>query len=339
MLEVEHQVYLSNQVRELDRIAIEEFNIPSFRLMQRAAEAAFNEIQVTWPNAAHIIVFVGTGNNGGDGYVIASIAMVSGYKVKVIQVGDHTQLQGDAKKAHDLYMEQGGMCEKYDGSELGIARVVKGDYASAIHNINQNAAPVLGVDVPSGLNGDNGQPLGVAVKADVTVTFVGKKLGLFTALGRAYSGKIIFNHLQIPIEVYQSMSSTCRSIKLSALYDVLGERNADAHKGDFGHVLVIGGNEGMAGAVMLAAEAAARAGSGLVSVATLPQHASIALQSCREVMVHGVESVRELNTLLDHASVIAIGPGLGKNAWAKELFSRILEFDLPLVVDKPKRSK
>jgi len=344
--DVADQIYLTNQVRELDRIAIEELNIPGFTLMQRAAEAAFNEIQQAWPNANHIIVLVGTGNNGGDGYVIASLALAAKIKTKVIQVGNHAALQGDAKKAQDMFIGGGGLCVAFDEKEFtncdvmvdallgtGLARTVTGDYAAAIEIANQHSAPIVSVDVPSGLNADNGCSLGVSIQADTTVTFVGMKLGLLTAAGREYSGKIIFNNLQIPKEVYQSMSSTCQSIQLSDLQVLLGKRDADAHKGDFGHVLVIGGNTGMAGSVMLAAEAAARTGSGLVSVATLPQHATAALPSCREIMVHGVSSVKELNPLLHQATVVAIGPGLGRDAWAKKLFSRILDVDIPMVVD------
>jgi NAD(P)H-hydrate epimerase len=354
MLEVQNQIYLSDQVRELDRIAIEEFNIPGFTLMQRAAQAAFSELQQSWSHANHAIVLAGAGNNGGDGYLIAALALAENIKVKVIQFGDHSTLTGDAKKAHDFYIESGGLCVTFDKDEFiecdvivdallgtGLKRPVTGDYAAAIELVNdlasnmssRNAAHVLSVDIPSGLDANSGCPLGIAIKADVTVTFVGMKLGLFTAAGREYSGRIVFNHLKIPKEVYQSMSATCHSIQLSDLHSVLGKRHADAHKGSFGHVLCIGGNTGMAGSVMLAAEAAARTGSGLVSVATLSKHATAAVQSCREIMVHGVDSVKELNPLLTQASVIVIGPGLGQDAWAKELLSRVLEFDLPMVVD------
>ena len=346
MSETKNQIYLRDQVRELDRTAIEEFNIPSFTLMQRAAKATFNEIRQAWPNANHIIVLAGTGNNGGDGYVIASLALAAKFKVEVIQVGDHSKLQGDAKKAHELFVENSGHCVAFDEKAFsncdviidallgtGLTRTVRGSYANAIELANQHSAPILSVDIPSGLNANSGCPLGVAIQAETTVTFVGMKLGLLTASGREYSGKIIFNHLQIPKEVYRSMSATCQSIQLSDLQYKLGKRNADAHKGDFGHVLIIGGNSGMAGSAMLAAEAAARTGSGLVSVATLPQHATAALQSCREIMVHGVSSVKELNPLLKQATVVAIGPGLGQDSWAKKILARIFEFDIPMVVD------
>lgn len=351
MLEVQNQIYLSDQVRELDRIAIEEFNIPGFTLMQRAATAAFNELLHSWPNMKRIIVLAGVGNNGGDGYLIAALALTENIQVKVIQCGDHRALTGDAKKAHDVYVDKGGLCVAFDVNEFtecdiivdallgtGLKRPVTGDYATAIELVNnlvneQHVTHVLSVDIPSGLDANSGCPLGRAIKADVTVTFVAMKLGLLMAAGREYSGRIVFNHLKIPKEVYQSMSATCHSIQLKDLHAVLGKRHADAHKGRFGHVLCIGGNIGMAGSVMLAAEAAARTGSGLVSVATLPEYAATAVQSCREIMVHGVDSVKELNPLLKQASVIVIGPGLGQDAWAKELLSRVLEFDLPMVVD------
>ncbi len=346
MSETSNQIYLRDQVRELDRTAIEEFNIPSFTLMQRAAKAVFSEIQQAWPNANHIIVLAGTGNNGGDGYVVASIALAAKFKVEVIQVGDHAKLQGDAKKAHELFVENSGHCVAFDEKALsncdvivdallgtGLTRTVGGSYANAIELANQHSAPILSVDIPSGLDANNGCPLGVAIQAETTVTFVGMKLGLLTAAGREYSGKIIFNHLQIPKEVYRSMSATCQPVQLSDLQSKIGKRNVDAHKGDFGHVLIIGGNTGMAGSVMLAAEAAARTGSGLVSVATLQQHAAVALQSCREIMVYGVSSVKELNLLLKQATVVVIGPGLGQDAWAKKISARIFEFDIPMVVD------
>lgn len=346
MNNISNLIYLGEQVRELDRIAIEEFNIPSFDLMQRAAHVAFSELRSSWPTAKKLIILVGTGNNGGDGYVVAALALEMNLDVQLIQVGDHTKLCGDAKKAHDLYTEKGGKGESFNDRAFlacdvivdallgtGLTRKVTGQYERAIHFVNQHAAPVLSVDIASGLNADTGCPMGCAIKADVTTTFVGQKLGLYTSAGREYSGKIIFNHLEIPCEVYQSMPSTCQSIELSEMHAVLGTRNANAHKGDFGHVLVIGGNSGMAGSVMLAAAAAIRTGAGLVSVATKPQHATAALQSCREVMVHGVDNLEMLNDLLKQCSVIAIGPGLGKDDWAKHLFSRVLEFDLPMVVD------
>lgn len=123
------------------------------------------------------------------------------------------------------------------------------------------------------------------------------------------------------------------SIRLSDLSKLLGDRPLDSHKGHYGHVLVVGGNSGMAGASNLAAEAAARTGAGLVSVATIPQHASSGLNFCREIMVHGVETSHHMQSLLNRASVVAIGPGLGQDAWAQTMFSLAMRFRGPVVFD------
>ena len=346
MNNIPKEIYLSAQVRELDRIAIEEFKVPSFTLMQRAGEATFKVILELWPKLQHIIVLAGPGNNGGDGYVIAELARSANVQVEIVQVGDHSKLKGDAKQARDKYVETGGIYNQYLQQPLhncdlivdallgtGLIRLVEGDFKSIIEFANSHSAPVISADIPSGLNANNGVPLGEAIIADVTVSFVGMKLGLLTGSGRRFSGKVYFSDLQIPKKVYQSMTITCNNIVLADLYNKLGERNADAHKGDFGHTLLIGGNQGYTGSVMLAAEAAARTGCGLISVATHPSNITSAAQMCREVMVHAVASVKELDDLLKRVDVVAIGPGLDQDQWARELMSRVLEFNLPMVVD------
>ena len=346
MCSIPKNIYLAKQVRELDRIAIEEFKVASFDLMQRAGSAAFAAIQQHWPSFKKILVFAGPGNNGGDGYVIAALALKAGLQAEVMQVADHSKLKGDAKKAHDEFIKLKGRCLRFPVNKLpecdvivdamlgtGLTREVEGDFKSAIDLINNSSHAVLSADIPSGLDADCGVELGSAVVADITVTFVGMKLGLVTGAGRRYSGKVIFNDLEIPSQVYQSMPATCEHINLQDLTTILGKRKGDAHKGNFGHVLVVGGNQGMAGSVMLAAEAAARTGAGLVSVATIPQHVTAAVSTCREVMVHAVENIQQLEPLLKRVTVIAIGPGLGQDAWAKKLLARVLELKLPLVLD------
>lgn len=343
---IPESVYLAEQVRELDRIAIEECKIDSFTLMRRAGAAAFELIRQSWPGVRSMIVVAGTGNNGGDGYVIARLARLANIRVMVVQVGDHARLRGDAKRAHGEYLEQAGEYAVFDGRSLpgcnlivdallgtGLTRPVTGTMDTIIQCINRHSAAILSIDVPSGLDADHGYPFGNAVVADTTITFVGMKLGLLTGAGRRYAGNLHFNDLQIPENVYSLASPVCRSISLVQVQSSLNQRRADAHKGDFGHVLVIGGNKGMAGSVMLAATAAARTGCGLVSVVTRQQHANVAMDSCREAMMHGAESSQDLDTLLKRATVVAIGPGLGRDRWAKDLFAHVLELDLPLVLD------
>ena len=338
-------VYLARQVREMDRIAIEKFRIPGYTLMQRAGEAAFDLIRERWPDAGCMVLLVGPGNNGGDGYVMARLARAAGVPVQVIQAGDHASLKGDAGIAHDAYLECGGSCAEFSGDlpdcdlivdallGSGLARQVEGEFAAAIRCINAHRAPVLSVDIPSGLDADCGVPLGDAVIARATITFVGMKLGLITGAGRRYSGKIYFSGLQVPDAVQQSVPAACQVIDSEKLRARMAQRRADAHKGEYGHALIIGGNSGMTGAVMLAAEAAARTGAGLVSVATGSRHAPMLGTSCREVMVHGVETAADLDEWVQRASVVAIGPGLGHDHWARSMLARILELELPVVMD------
>ena len=346
MSSIPENIYLVRQVREMDRMAIKQCGIPGYTLMRRAGQAAFDLIQATWPDAGDIVVLAGPGNNGGDGYVIARLALAAGKQVSVIQSDDHSGLAGDAGRARKAYLDNGGLCTVFTGRALpgcdlvvdallgsGLTRPVKGQFATAIQAMNAQPAPILSVDVPSGLDADHGLALGDAVIAEATITFAGMKLGLITGAGRRHAGRIFFDDLQIPDEVFQSVPACCHRVALEDLYAQIGVRHSDAHKGDFGHALLIGGNAGMAGSVALAAQAAVRAGSGLVSIATIPQHASQMIAACPEVMVHGVHGVKELDSLIRRATVVAIGPGLGRDQWARGLLAKVLELELPTVVD------
>ena len=189
---------------------------------------------------------------------------------------------------------------------------------------------ILSIDIPSGINADTGSVMGVAVNADVTATFMGRKRGMYTHDGLEYSGQIEFNDLDIPFESFQKLGdSDCYKLE----HHLLSARNRNSHKGNFGHVLVIGGDEGYLGASQMAAEAAMRVGSGLVSVATRKSHAAQLSIAVPEVMSHGVETLDELMPLIKQANVIVIGPGLGQSEWAKLLFARVLESDLPIIID------
>ncbi len=346
MSSIPENIYLVKQVRELDRLAIEKCGIPGYTLMCRAGKAAFDLIQTTWPQAGKIAVFAGPGNNGGDGYVIARLALAAGRQVSVIPSGDHSGLTGDAGRARKDYLDNGGRCTDFASNVLsgcdlvvdallgsGLARPVEGTFAAAIQAMNTRPVPILSVDVPSGLDADNGWALGEAVTAQATITFVGMKLGLLTGAGRHHAGRLFYDDLQIPGEVFESVPACCDRLSLDGLHARIGVRPLNAHKGSFGHVLLIGGNSGMPGSIALAAQAAARTGSGLVSIATVEQHAGLMVSACPEVMVHGIHEVDELAALIRRASVVAIGPGLGRDQWARDLLAKVLELDLPTVVD------
>jgi NAD(P)H-hydrate epimerase len=191
----------------------------------------------------------------------------------------------------------------------------------------------VAIDIPSGLHADRGEILGVAVKAGLTVSFIGLKQGRFTGAGPACCGEICFDDLAVPADLYGSVTASCHLYDGSDLPVLLPQRARTAHKGDHGHVLVIGGDNGMAGAARMAAEAAARCGAGLVSIATRAVHAGIQAALRPELMFRGVETVDELTPLLERATVIAAGPGMGTSSWGRKLLEAAIERDLPLILD------
>jgi NAD(P)H-hydrate epimerase len=199
--------------------------------------------------------------------------------------------------------------------------------------MNSHPAQVMAIDIPTGVHGDTGQVMGTAVAADLTVTFVGLKAGLFAGEGAELSGTIVFDGLDVPERCRPHDKAMSRRISSRVLRRCLTRRPRSAHKGDFGHVLIIGGGEGMPGAVRLAGEAALRTGAGLVSIATHPSHATVIVGSRPELMSHGIADAESLGPLLERATAIAFGPGLGTSEWSRQLHAAVSELDLPSVWD------
>ena len=346
MHELPVKLYRAAQVRELDRIAIEERGIPGYTLMSRAGEAAFRWLQQRWSKARRIAVVCGGGNNGGDGYVVARLARQAGLDARVLTITDPTQLRGDAETAWRDARDADIVIMPFSTAELhnvdlivdailgtGLERDVSGVWREAIEAMNANPADILALDIPSGLHADTGVILGVAVRAAATLTFIGLKQGLFTGQGPACCGEIRFADLGVPPDIYPALHPACWRYNGEELFTQLSRRSRSAHKGSFGHVLVVGGDLGMGGAARLAAEAAARCGAGLTSIATRSAHAGLQAAARPELMFHGVETPAELNPLLHRATVVAIGPGLGRGDWGRALLHAILASDKSLVVD------
>lgn len=339
-------LYRAGQVRELDRVAIKEMGIPGLCLMERAGAAAFNILKDRWPRARRIIILCGIGNNGGDGYVLARLAYLAGYDVTVIQIGEAAKLKGDARTAFDAMTAVGLLCHKFTEKKLtvvdvvidalfgtGLDREVSGQWREAIEALNRCTCPILSLDIPSGLHADTGTVLGVAVQAQVTISFIALKQGMFTGDGPDYCGKVHFDDLQVPAATYKSVKSSVTRLDYESLKTALPKRSRIAHKGTFGHVLIIGGDTGMTGAVRLAADGAARVGAGLISVATRTTHAALINLMRPEMMSHGVDTAEQLWPLLEKANVIAIGPGLGQSIWARAMLDAVKDLKKPVVVD------
>ena len=368
-------LYRARDVRELDRLAIEEGGVPGIELMERAGLESFRVLRDRWPAARRVAVVAGPGNNGGDGFVVARLAALAGLSVSVILIEDAARMAGDARTTYRRLLREApdlvpirdvagdpeapappacrsgpvpirGMAgdpEKDPGEDpevivdalfgTGLARAVSGAAAEAVRAMNASPAPVLALDVPSGIHSDTGRVLGDAVRAAATVSFIGLKQGLFTREGRECAGEIVYRDLGAPGHVFARVAASARRMAYRDCAGLLGARRRDAHKGRFGHVLVVGGDHGFAGAAGLAGAAAGRTGAGLVSVATRPEHVAALVVSRPEMMVHGIESPAALDPLIERASVIAVGPGLGRGRWGAALLERIASADRALVID------
>jgi len=339
-------LYTAEQVRELDRLAIQEAGIPGYTLMSRAGKACWQRLQSCWPDARSIVVVCGTGNNGGDGFVVARFALAAGLQVRLLQMGDEDRIKGDALTARTDFVVASGTVAAFAADALagadviidallgtGLQQALEGAWRDAVVAMNASGIPVLAVDIPSGLDADSGAVPGVAVHAVETVTFIGRKRGLYTGQGRDFAGRVSFADLDVPDSVYASCATECRLVDQPVLGQLAAQRPRAAHKGDFGHVLVLGGGPGMVGAARLAGEAALRSGAGLVSLATHVEHAAVIAAACPELIAHAVATPLELIDLMKRATVIVAGPGLGQSAWAQSLLSAVLESKLPRVLD------
>lgn len=339
-------LFNAKTVRELDRLAIENTGISSFDLMQKAGAVAFVELIETFGEPSFLHVFCGGGNNGGDGYIVAALAAASNISVTIYEVGNTTAISGDAELAKQLCVEaninmqepsvdcdlsQGVIVDSLLGT--GFGGPLRGNFALAIEVINSSFLPVLSIDVPSGLSSDTGAVEDIAVKADLTVTFVGAKQGLFTGRGPALCGEIIYDSLDIPEAVLQKMSPSAELMDLSELVEYIPELDADVHKNQRGHCMVIGGDLSFGGAAIMAAEASLKTGSGLTSLVTRPEHVAASLARQPEIMACAVASGQQLEPLLDRPNVLVIGPGLGRSSWSEQLMQKAMATDLPMVVD------
>ena len=346
MCNLPHSIYSVEGVRQVDRAAIKGLGIPGYTLMKSASVEALNEATSFFPAAQRWQVFCGAGNNGGDGYVLARLAAQRGISVSVTALTPPENLQGDAATAYADFIADGGQVDPWGGAPddhvdlivdavlgSGLVRDVEGQYADAVNAINNQSSPVMALDIPSGLDGDSGAIRGVAIRADLTVTFVGLKTGLFLNDGPDCVGELRFSDLQIPQECYEKSEERLRRIEYAEFTAVMPPRDQSAHKGDFGHLLLIGGGPGMPGAIRLAGEAALRCGAGRVSVVTHPSHHAAITSGRPELMCHAIDKPAEMRALLDKVDTLALGPGLGTGKWGRGLYDEATKSDLPMVVD------
>ena len=286
-------------------------------------------------------MLAGHGNNAGDGYLVASLAHKTGWQVRVLAVGDPAALKGDAALAYAA--ASGVNIQPWANQAMagivvdallgtGLQGDVRDPYRSAIEAINASGLPVAAVDIPSGLCADTGHCLGVAVRADLTVTFIGLKMGMLTGDAPDLIGQLIFDDLQADKAIVAQAPVTAKRLDKTSL-PFLAPRPRTAHKGMYGRVLVIGGDHGFGGAALLSAESALRSGAGMVTLATRTEHVPAALTRMPEIMSAGIHSANQLMTLIEAASVLVVGPGLGQDSWGRSLLSAAANADRPQVWD------
>lgn len=343
---IHERLYNAAQVRQLDQLTIQS-GTAGFELMQQAGRTAFRHLLRKWPESTAVTVFCGSGNNAGDGYVMAVLAKKQGLQVQLIAVANPEGLTGEAQEAYQWALSRDLKIQHWVAGETriegdvivdallgtGLTGAVRAPFSDAIAQINQHPAPVLSVDLPSGLCADRGAIMGCAVVADLTVTFIGKKLGLWTGQGPALCGERRFEPLLVPDAVRQLVPVSAHMVNPESIPRLLKPRSRTSHKGDHGRVLVVGGDQGYAGAILLAAQCAARAGAGLVKVMTRPEHVAAVVARQPELMVEGITSVHQLDHWLQWCDVVVLGPGLGQKGWGQQIWHKVMQASCPKVLD------
>lgn len=334
-------LFSSEQARRIDRRVGETIGLSGFELMARAGSAALEQLRRTWPRATDVCVVCGSGNNGGDGLVLARLAKAAGLQVQLFLAGHGPREGSEAKEALAQWKSAGGeilplpaelpKADVYVDAVLGIGlnRAPEGEVQKAVEALYR-VGPVFSLDVPSGVDADTGHCPGLAVNATQTVSFIVRKFGLYTGEARNHTGDVILETLDLPDFLVNEVSPLAW-LQRDPLE--LPPRRQNTHKGDYGRVLVIGGAPGYTGAVRMAAEASLRVGAGLVTIATHPDHAGMLNIGRWELMVRGVQKGNQLREMIEAASVVAIGPGLSCSPWGREMWQSVLGISRPLVVD------
>ena len=353
MINLSKKVFSSKSIRNIEKSAIESMNRGDYQLMERAGKAAFEEALKCYPDTNNWQIICGVGNNAGDGMVMARLALEHNLTVSVSILSSPDAFKGSVLKAYKKFKEYKNRqsvtkvkVNQWEGQiennidlivdavfGVGLNRNLNSFYKSAVKTINKAGIPIFSIDIPSGIHPDKGKVMGAAIKASTTITFVGKKLGFFDNEGINHCGNLKLCDLGIPKTHYHDEKEVLRILGDDLIHQVLPKRKKNSHKGEFGHIAILGGGPGMHGAVCIAGEAALRAGAGKVSIFMHISHNSLIADSKPELIFNFFEEVDEIKSMLLGSDVIVIGPGLGISNWAKKVFESIIDIDCPMIVD------
>jgi ADP-dependent NAD(P)H-hydrate dehydratase / NAD(P)H-hydrate epimerase len=352
-------------MRELDRRTIEDLGVPSLVLMENAGRSTYQILRREFPELAGlVVVLAGRGNNGGDGLVVARYLANDGIPVVVYLLAARDQVQGDALvnlkilEKLDVEIEEilgedrlNDVLHRMSRAELvvdallgtGLNSPVRGLFAQAIDRVNRTRTPVLAVDIPSGLSADTGEPLGVAVEADVTVTYGFPKIGQILPPGRDLVGRLWQVDISIPPDFAQEAANELA--EAADMRTLLPPRPFASHKGTFGHLVVVAGSAGKTGAATMSSEAALRTGAGLVTAAVpvslldilavkITEGMTLPLPEAEGARALGEAALTPLNDFLADKTAVALGPGLGTHPETQALVRALVrDCPLPMVVD------
>ncbi|KGE00543.1 bifunctional ADP-dependent NAD(P)H-hydrate dehydratase/NAD(P)H-hydrate epimerase [Rhizobium sp. YS-1r] len=320
-----------------------ESGIPSFGLMERAGQAVAASALRHFPGARRFVVLCGPGNNGGDGYVAARALAEAGASVAIYHLADPQKLKGDAKLARELSGLPSQPLQDYHPANgdvvidalfgAGLARAVPEPVVDVIHKVREAKIPVLAVDLPSGLCGRRGIPLGAAFEANCTVTFMTRKPGHLLLPGRVRCGEVEVFDIGIPARIIDTVAGKTRENSPVLWRNLLPASGPDTHKYRRGHLTVFSGPASRTGAARLSAAAGLKTGAGLVTVASPSDAMEVNAASLTAVMLHQIDTVEDLETWLRTAKLAAfvLGPGFGVGGRARQFVLALR--DRPLVLD------
>lgn len=359
-------VVTAEEMRNLDRLTIEKYGVPSLALMERAGEAVAEALVERFRGAAKkgVLVVAGKGNNGGDGFVVARRLKKKHVPCEVALLARKHDLSRDAAENLRAYLKlRGKVTEVGDGAleslrrlmkgkgllvdavlGTGLTKEVRGLYAEAITLMNASGLPLVAVDIPSGLDADSGRPLGVSIQAEMTVSLGYPKLGLVGYPGLKYTGDLVVADIGIRPEAVAQVAPQTELLETEDMCWLVPVRDPDTHKGTYGHLLVVAGSRGKTGAAILACRAAMRAGAGLVTLAAPRSLNDILAGSLVEVMTEPLRdgadeeleplSDEDWRRLLDKKAAVLFGPGIGVKDPARGALRWLLRnLDLPWVID------
>ncbi len=337
----------ARQMKEADTYTIQTLGIPSVVLMERAAAACVRYMKEQHMNLSNVCVVCGSGNNGGDGFAIARMLKNDGCGVTAVMAGNRERCTEECREQLRLFEAAGGIVGKeFETGEYsvivdavfgaGLSREIEGRYAELLFAMNESSALKFAVDIPSGISADTGNILGTAFRADATVTFQEKKIGLGLYPGKEYAGKVFTADIGISSRTLEEDMETACELSKDDYRALLPVRREDSNKGTYGKVLVIAGSKGMCGAAYFNAKSAYLAGAGLVRIFTAEENRTALQILLPEAVITAYDSYEEeaLLSLLDWADVVCMGSGIGTDETAAKIVKTVFEHNQnPCVVD------